>query len=228
MKKRILISLKNIWKSYYLGSEVVNALRGINLDIFENSFVSISGPSGSGKSTLMSIVGCLDKPSKGSIFLEGRNIENLSDDRLSRLRGKKIGFVFQKFNLIANLSALQNVALPMAFQGVGQSTRQKRAFELLDFVGLGNRVYHKPNELSGGEQQRVAIARALSNDPEVILADEPTGNLDSSNGKKIMDFFKTLKNQGKTIIFVTHDNSLTKYADRIIRLMDGKVVEGLR
>ena len=221
--KNSVISLKNVWKTYVLRSETVNALRGITLDIAQGSFVSILGPSGSGKSTIMGIIGCLDRPSEGKVFLNGCDTYKLSDDELSVMRGKTLGFVFQKFNLVGTLTALNNVALPMAFQGVKLSARLERAKELLSFVGLEKRVNHKPAELSGGEQQRVAIARALANDPEVILADEPTGNLDSNTGKLIMELFKKLNKQGKTIIFVTHDSSLTKYSDKIVRIRDGKV-----
>lgn len=221
--KNSVISLKNVWKTYVLRSETVSALRGISLDIAQGSFVSILGPSGSGKSTMMGIIGCLDRPSEGKVFLNGCDTYKLSDDELSVMRGKTLGFVFQKFNLVGTLTALNNVALPMAFQGVKLSARLERAKELLSFVGLEKRVNHKPAELSGGEQQRVAIARALANDPEVILADEPTGNLDSNTGKLIMELFKKLNKQGKTIIFVTHDFSLTKYSDKIVRIRDGKV-----
>ena len=221
--KNSVISLKNVWKTYVLRSETVNALRGITLDIAQGSFVSILGPSGSGKSTIMGIIGCLDRPSEGKVFLNGCDTYKLSDDELSVMRGKTLGFVFQKFNLVGTLTALNNVALPMAFQGVKLSARLERAKELLSFVGLEKRVNHKPAELSGGEQQRVAIARALANDPEVILADEPTGNLDSNTGKLIMELFKKLNKQGKTVIFVTHDSSLTKYSDKIVRIKDGKV-----
>ena len=221
--KNSVISLKNVWKTYVLRSETVNALRGITLDIAQGSFVSILGPSGSGKSTIMGIIGCLDRPSEGKVFLNGCDTYKLSDDELSVMRGKILGFVFQKFNLVGTLTALNNVALPMAFQGVKLSARLERAKELLSFVGLEKRVNHKPAELSGGEQQRVAIARALANDPEVILADEPTGNLDSNTGKLIMELFKKLNKQGKTVIFVTHDSSLTKYSDKIVRIKDGKV-----
>jgi putative ABC transport system ATP-binding protein len=224
--KNNVISLRNVWKTYVLRSETVNALKGITLEIPKGSFVSILGPSGSGKSTMMSIVGCLDRPSKGEVFLNNHDTCKLSDDELSVMRGKTLGFVFQKFNLVGTLTALNNVALPLAFQGVSLSARLQRARELLSFVGLEKRFNHKPAELSGGEQQRVAIARALANDPDVILADEPTGNLDSRNGKLIMNLFKKLNDDGKTVIFVTHDSSLTKYSDKIVRIKDGKILEG--
>ena len=222
---RNIIELNRVWKTYLLGGSPVNALQGINLAIQENSFVVIVGPSGSGKSTLMNLVGCLDLPSAGTVKLVDKDISKMQDNELAMLRGKKIGFVFQKFNLIPNLTATQNVVLPMIFQGVSSSERLKRAEELLTFVGLGRRLDHKPNQLSGGEQQRVAIARSLSNNPEVILADEPTGNLDSATGKKIMTLFKELHDKGKTIIFVTHDQELTKYAQKIVKIRDGKVIE---
>ncbi len=222
---RNIIELNRVWKTYLLGGSPVNALQGINLAIQENSFVVIVGPSGSGKSTLMNLVGCLDLPSAGTVKLVDKDISKMQDNELAMLRGKKIGFVFQKFNLIPNLTATQNVVLPMIFQGVSSSERLKRAEELLTFVGLGHRLDHKPNQLSGGEQQRVAIARSLSNNPEVILADEPTGNLDSATGKKIMTLFKELHDKGKTIIFVTHDQELTKYAQKIVKIRDGKVIE---
>lgn len=223
--KSTLIQLEKVWKNYKMGSETVHALRNIDLSINQNEFVVIVGPSGSGKSTLMNLVGCLDIPSAGTIKLDQKDISKLSDNNLAVLRGKKIGFVFQKFNLIANITALQNVMLPMIFQGKSKEKRLEKARELLTFVGLQHRLTHKPNELSGGEQQRVAIARALANDPEVILADEPTGNLDSITGKKIMDLFQSLHKNGKTIIFVTHDNELTKYAQKIVTIKDGLINE---
>ena len=227
-KKRVqdmpIIELHEVWKTYHIGSVDVHALRGLNLSIYENEFVSVMGPSGSGKSTAMNMIGCLDIPSKGSIFLEGLDILHVSESELAQIRGKKIGFVFQKFNLINTLTALENIMLPMTFQGTPADQKKRRAIELLNLVGLGDRMNHRPNELSGGQQQRVAIARALVNDPDVILADEPTGNLDSKSGKDIMKLLVDLhENDHKTIILVTHDENVAKFADRIEILRDGRV-----
>ena len=224
MKKHI-IKLEKVWKTYTLGGEQVHALRGVNLAISQNQFIVIEGPSGSGKSTMMNLVGCLDIPSQGEIYLDTKNIAHLAESDLATIRGKKIGFVFQKFNLIPTLTALQNVALPALFQRKSDKERYAKAKELLTFVDLGHRLHHKPNQLSGGEQQRVAIARSLINDPEVILADEPTGNLDTATGKKIMELFKKLHKQGKTIITVTHNPKLEEYAERIIKIQDGILTE---
>ena len=223
--KRNLIKLEKVWKNYLIGDETVHALSGIDLSIDQNEFVVIVGPSGSGKSTLMNLVGCLDIPSTGSVKLTDKDITKMGSDELAVSRGKKIGFVFQKFNLIPNLNALQNVMLPMIFQGTDVEQRKNRAEELLNFVGLGHRMDHKPNQLSGGEQQRVAIARALANDPEIMLADEPTGNLDTGTSNKIMTLFQDLHKKGKTIIFVTHNPELTQYAQKIVTIRDGKVIE---
>jgi putative ABC transport system ATP-binding protein len=221
-----IISLKKVWKTYEMGKTQVNALRGIDLEIQKGDFIVILGKSGSGKSTLMNMIGALDVPSKGHVFLDNKDIANFSESELSQLRGKKIGFVFQKFNLMPVLSASQNVSLPMIFQEVDAYEREKISKELLTTVGLGERTTHKPTELSGGEQQRVAIARALANDPEVILADEPTGNLDSKTGIQIMNLIKKLhKEKKKTIILVTHDHNLVKYAHRTIYLKDGQVIK---
>lgn len=221
MNKEV-IKLERVWKTYQVGGETINALKNVNLTIKPNQFVVITGPSGSGKSTLMNLLGCLDIPSRGTVYLAGKNISNLKEDELAIIRGKRVGFVFQKFNLIPVLTALQNVALPSIFQGKNLSEKAKK---MLEFVGLKHRLDHKPSQLSGGEQQRVAIARSLINNPDIILADEPTGNLDSKTGKTVMDIFKKLHSQGKTIIFVTHNSSLEKYAQRIIRIKDGKVKE---
>jgi len=220
-----LISLKNVWKIYREGEEnAVFALRDISLIIKKGEFVAIMGPSGSGKSTAMNLIGSLDVPSKGDIFLDGHNISHLSESDLAQIRGKKIGFIFQQFNLIPNLTARENVMLPMIFQGSDEFEREKRAGELLKLVELEDRVDHLPSELSGGQQQRVAIARALANDPEVILADEPTGNLDTKTGEKVMDFLNKLHNQGKTIIIVTHDPNLAiENASTTYWLKDGKI-----
>ena len=224
MKKQ-LIKLEKVWKTYTLGGEQVHALRGASLAVHQGQFMVIEGPSGSGKSTMMNLIGCLDVPSQGEIYLEDKNIAHLAESDLATIRGKKIGFVFQKFNLIPTLTALQNVALPALFQRKSDKERYAKARELLNFVDLGHRLNHKPNQLSGGEQQRVAIARSMINDPEVILADEPTGNLDTITGRKIMDLFKKLHQNGKTIITVTHNALLEAYADRIIKIQDDMLTE---
>jgi len=224
MKKNILIKLDNVWKIYRMGDMKVEALRGLTLDIKQGEFVSIMGPSGSGKSTAVNMVGCLDIPSKGKIFLGGKDISKLTESDLAQIRGKRIGFIFQQFNLINTLTALENVMLPMTFQGISKEKRVERAKKLLGMVDLGDRIGHKPTELSGGQQQRVAIARSLSNNPEVVLADEPTGNLDSKTGMNVMSFLQGLhEKEGKTIIMVTHDSHVAKYADRIEYLMDGRI-----
>jgi putative ABC transport system ATP-binding protein len=224
-----VIKLDDVWKTYHMGEVEVNALRGLSLTIRRNEFVAIQGPSGSGKSTCVNMVGCLDIPSKGKIFLDGENIAELPESDLAQIRGRKIGFVFQTFNLIPTLSALDNVALPMVFQDVPKEERVARATELLTLMDLGDRLDHRPTQLSGGQQQRVAIARSLVNDPEVILADEPTGNLDSKTGARIIDFLKKLhKEHKKTIIMVTHDDVLAKKAERIEFLKDGHIVKSLR
>ncbi|MBU0762243.1 MAG: ABC transporter ATP-binding protein [Candidatus Altiarchaeota archaeon] len=210
-----------------MGEVEVPALRGLSLEILPCEFVAITGPSGSGKSTAMNMVGCLDVPTEGDIFLDGRNIAELEESDLAQIRGRKIGFVFQQFNLINNLTALENVMLPMMFQDTSGYERYERGVKLMEEVDLGERMHHKPTELSGGQQQRVAIARALANDPKVILADEPTGNLDSKTGDEVMALLKRLHNdEDKTIVMVTHDLKLSKKADREIRIMDGKVEGG--
>jgi len=224
-KKEPIIKLDDVWKIYQMGEVQVKALRGLSLEILPKEFVAIMGPSGSGKSTLMNLVGCLDIPTKGRIFLEGQDISELHESDLAQIRGRTIGFVFQTFNLMPGLTALENVMLPMTFQGVPIYEREERADKLLDMVGLEERGHHKPSELSGGQQQRVAIARSLANDPDVILADEPTGNLDSKTGNEVMGMLSKLKKDGKTIVMVTHDVSLSKYADRIVHIMDGKITE---
>jgi len=221
---KTIIELKDVWKIYQMGQVEVPALQGVNLKINKGEFVAIVGPSGSGKSTMMNLVGCLDLPSKGGIYLDNHNIANLDESKLAQIRGQKIGFVFQQFNLIPNLTALENVMLPLAFQGVGDSEAEKKALKLLNLVGLGDRTRHLPTQLSGGQMQRVSIARALANDPEVILADEPTGNLDSTTGRFIMDFLgKIHKDDSKTIIMVTHDLNLSKAAEKVVHIKDGKV-----
>ena len=222
--KRPIIYLKDVWKIYEVGDVQVEALRGITLSINFGEFVAITGPSGSGKSTMMNMVGALDIPTRGTIYLDGKDISKLHESDLAEIRGKKIGFVFQQFNLISNMTALENVMLPLEFQDADDA--REKAIRALEAVGLKVRMNHKPKELSGGEQQRVAIARALSSNPEVILADEPTGNLDSKNGKEIMLLLESLHKQGRTIVLITHDLNLANFGERIIKLADGKIVEG--
>ena len=226
MNAKTVIELKDVWKIYKMGKVEVPALRGLNLTVKEGEFLSIMGPSGSGKSTAMNMVGALDVPTRGHIFLDGRDIASLSESDLAQLRGRKIGFIFQQFNLIPTLSALENVALPMIFQNASRTKRLKRASELLQMVELGDRIHHKPSEMSGGQQQRVAIARSLVNDPDVILADEPTGNLDSATGNRVVDFLGELnRDQGKTIVMVTHDEGVARHAQRVEYLRDGKIIK---
>ncbi|MBT3814731.1 ABC transporter ATP-binding protein [Candidatus Woesearchaeota archaeon] len=221
-----LIELKEVWKTYYIGKVSLDVLKGVDLVINKGEFVVIVGPSGSGKSTMMNQVGVLDVPTSGTINLNGVDISTLTESDLAQLRGKTIGFVFQQFNLIPTLTALENVTLPTIFQNVPELERLGKAKELLQMVDLGDRMNHKPNELSGGQQQRVAIARALVNDPEIILADEPTGNLDSKSGQQVMDFLANLHTkEGKTIILVTHDLELVRYAQKVVYLKDGEVVK---
>ncbi len=226
--KKPIIKLKNVWKTYLMGENKVHALQGINLDVHPKEFLAIQGPSGSGKSTSMNLVGCLDIPTKGDIYLDGQNISTLSESNLAQIRGRKIGFIFQKFNLIETLTALENVMLPMTFQGMPEQERYQRATKLLTEFGLADRMHHKPGELSGGQQQRVAIARALAVDPPVILADEPTGNLDSKTGQEVLQYLRELNKKGKTIVLVTHDDHLAKFADRIAFLKDGKIIKTTR
>ena len=229
MKENIVIKLENVWKIYKMGKVEVPALQGLNLTIREDEFVAIMGPSGSGKSTAMNMIGCLDVPTKGAIYLDGQNIAHLSESDLAQIRGRRIGFIFQQFNLIPALTALENVMLPMVFQNKPKEERVKRATELLAQVDLSDRLHHKPTELSGGQQQRVAIARALANDPEVILADEPTCNLDSKSGHKFMDFLQGFnRKEGKTIIVVTHDKLVASHAQRIELLKDGRVIKTIK
>jgi putative ABC transport system ATP-binding protein len=219
-----IIRLDDVWKIYKMGEVYVHALRGIDLNVKRGEFLAIAGPSGSGKSTIMNLVGCLDLPSKGDIYLDGENIAGFRESRLAQARGKKIGFVFQQFNLLPTLSAIENVMLPLEFQDADSDDAEKRARKLLTLVGLGDRIDHLPSQLSGGQMQRVAIARSLSVNPEIILADEPTGNLDSKTGKFIMDFLGEIHvREKKTIIMVTHDLNLVSYADRVIYLKDGMV-----
>ena len=226
--KKSIIKLENVWKTYKMGDVEVNALQGLSLHVNEGEFVAIMGPSGSGKSTAVNMIGCLDVPTKGRITLEQHDISKLSESELAQIRGRKIGFIFQQFNLIPTLTALENVMLPMIFQGIDEEKRTERAIKLLELVELGDRINHKPTELSGGQQQRVAIARALANNPEVVIADEPTGNLDSKTGTNVLDFLQKLhKKENKTIVMVTHDANLSKVAERIEFLKDGIIVKSL-
>ncbi len=220
-----LIKLENVWKTYKLGSTELSVLKGVNLEIDLGSFTTIMGPSGSGKSTLMYMLGLLDTPSRGKIFLQGKDTSNFSEDKLAEIRGKKIGFIFQQFNLLQNLTALENVVLPMIFQGIPETERKEKAKKLLESVNLSLRLNHKPMEMSGGEQQRIAIARSLINDPEILIADEPTGNLDSTTGKNVMEVLKKLhEEQDKTIVVVTHDPTIAHYSHNIIHIQDGQIV----
>lgn len=223
-RKEEIIRLKDVFKYYKLGDSIVKAVDGVNVEINKGDFVAIVGPSGSGKSTMMNMVGALDIATKGYIFLDNMDIEHLEESQLAQIRGRKIGFIFQTFNLIPTMTALENVMLPMMFQRIPLGERRARATQLLEEIGMGPRLNHLPKELSGGERQRVAIARALANDPEVILADEPTGNLDSKRGEEVVEMLKTLSKQGKTIIMVTHDLEKARYADKIYKLKDGKIV----
>ena len=218
-----MIQVKNVHKSYDLGETLVHALRGVSFSIEEGEFVSIMGPSGSGKSTLMNIVGCLDTPSEGTYLLKDRNVGNLDEEQLAGIRNEEIGFVFQKFQLLPRSSALENVALPLKYASVKQSERLIRAEEVLDKVGLTNRLTHKPTELSGGEQQRVAIARALVNSPSILFADEPTGNLDSKTGDQVLEIFKDLNKRGQTIVVITHEREVAKQSERTITIKDGEI-----
>lgn len=223
MNKKTIIDIEKIAKVYQMGTQQVHALREITLNIRENEYLAIMGPSGSGKSTLMNILGCLDTPSDGKYLFSDENVRDMNDDELASIRNKKIGFVFQTFNLLARASAVKNVELPLVYGGISATLRKERAESALEKVGLADRMTHKPNELSGGQRQRVAIARALVNDPEIILADEPTGNLDSKTGEDIMKLFKELHNSGNTIILVTHEEEIARHANRIIRLRDGLI-----
>lgn len=220
-----LISLKNIFKIYNVGGEEVRALDGIDLDILENEYLAIMGPSGSGKSTLMNMIGCLDTPTSGIYEFEGEMVQVMDDSQLASIRNRKIGFVFQTFNLLPKATAQHNVEIPLVYANIQKKDRTKMATDALESVGLADRLHHKPNELSGGQRQRVAIARALVNKPSIILADEPTGNLDSKSGSEIMTILDDLHKNGNTIILVTHEDEVAQHAHRIIRLFDGKIIE---
>jgi len=218
-----VIQIKNIRKEYRLGLQLIEALRSVSLSIDKNEYVALMGPSGSGKSTLMNILGCLDTPTSGSYRLNGTEVSEMSEDELARVRNKEIGFVFQTFNLLPRLTARENVALPLVYAGLGSSERKQRAEEVMEMVGLKDRMDHKPNELSGGQRQRVAIARAVVNHPSIILADEPTGNLDTKTSYEIMDIFEAINKNGNTVILVTHEEDIAKHARRVIRLRDGAI-----
>lgn len=224
MKQETAIELKHVTKHYLMGSNIVKALDGVDVKINKGDFVAIVGPSGSGKSTMMNLVGALDLPTKGEVYLDGQNIAHFEESNLAQIRGNKIGFVFQTFNLIPTLTTAENIALPMMFQKKSKEERLERAEKILKDIRLIHRKEHFSNELSGGERQRVAIGRALANDPEVILADEPTGNLDTKTGLEIMKLFSDLNKKGKTIILVTHNLNLTKYATKVLKIRDGKLV----
>jgi putative ABC transport system ATP-binding protein len=221
MSKQIIIESREITKRYIMGSQTVHALRGVSFDIARNEYVALMGPSGSGKSTMMNIIGCLDTPTSGNYVLNGTNVKDLSDNELAAVRNREIGFVFQTFNLLPRSTALANVELPLVYAGMRSAERRERAEATLEKVGLADRMDHKPNELSGGQRQRVAVARALVNNPSILLADEPTGNLDSKTGYEIMELFEELYSQGNTIILVTHEVDIAEHARRVIRLRDG-------
>lgn len=223
MEKKELINITDIGRQYTIGTEEIHALRSVNLVIYKGEFVALMGPSGSGKSTLMNILGCLDTASKGTYILNGTNVSALNDNELAEIRNKEIGFVFQTFNLLPRSSSLDNVALPLVYAGYSKSDRIAKATQALESVGLGNRITHKPNELSGGQRQRVAVARALVNDPSIILADEPTGNLDTKTSIEIMGLLETIHQKGNTIILVTHEEDIAKHAHRIVRMRDGLI-----
>ena len=219
----VVIDIENITKHYLMGEETVHALRGVTMQIRQNEYLAIMGPSGSGKSTLMNMLGCLDTPSSGRYYFSGKNVSEMDDDELAAIRNREIGFVFQTFNLLPRSTSLRNVELPLIYAGIDPETREQRATQALVDVGLGERLHHKPNELSGGQRQRVAIARALVNDPSIILADEPTGNLDSKTGEEIMILFEELHQRGNTVILVTHEPDIARHARRTIHLRDGIV-----
>jgi putative ABC transport system ATP-binding protein len=218
-----VISIKNISKKYLMGEQIIAALKDVSLSIMRNEYVALMGPSGSGKSTLMNILGCLDTPTSGSYLLNGKEVSKMEDDELAYIRNKEIGFVFQTFNLLPRLSSLENVALPLVYAGMNSAERKERSEHVMELVGLKERMDHKPNQLSGGQRQRVAIARALVNNPSIILADEPTGNLDTKTSYEIMNIFEEINNKGNTVILVTHEEDIAKHARRIMRLRDGLI-----
>ncbi|AEY65347.1 ABC transporter ATP-binding protein [Clostridium sp. BNL1100] len=220
-----MIQISNMCKIYEMGENAIYALNNVSLHIYKHEFVAIVGPSGSGKSTLMNMLGCLDVPTTGNYVLDGHEVSKLNDSQLAEIRNKKIGFIFQGFNLLKKLTAIENVELPLIYQGIGHKERHRRSVEALELVGLGDRVYHTPNELSGGQQQRVAIARALVSNPPLILADEPTGNLDTKSGTEIMKTLHELHKKGNTIVLITHDNNVAAQAQRIIKIQDGMIIE---
>lgn len=224
-RREAILVMDKLCKNYQLGTVELKVLREIDISIYSGEYVAIMGPSGSGKSTLLNMIGCLDRPSSGSYWLGGQDVAKLEDDDLSAIRGARIGFVFQSFNLIAQLNVIENIEIPMFYQNFGEHESAERAVELAKMVGLGDRINHRPSELSGGQQQRVAIARALANDPLIILADEPTGNLDSSSGSDILNILDRLHDEGKTLVVVTHDEGIATHAQRVIRLFDGRIAE---
>ncbi len=223
LSARPIIDFRGIWKSYFPGKVAVHALRGVDVTVAEGSFVAVMGPSGSGKSTLMHIMGCLDTPSRGAYLLGGQDVSSMSEHQLARIRNRRIGFVFQGYNLLPRLSALRNVSLPLMYSGVASSERRRRALRALDLVGLSDRAEHRPTELSGGQQQRVAIARAVATNPSVILADEPTGNLDSRAAVEILDFLQELNRAGRTLVLITHDQGVAQAAQRVVQIRDGRI-----
>lgn len=220
-----MIRISNMSKIYKMGDNEVKALDNINLHIKPKEFVAIIGPSGSGKSTLMNMIGCLDVPTTGTYMLDGKKVDGLRDDELAEIRNKSIGFIFQSFNLLQKLTAIENVELPLIYQGIGAKERHRRSMEALESVGLGDRTHHKPNQLSGGQQQRVAVARALVSKPPIILADEPTGALDTKSGTEVMGIIKNLHSMGNTVILITHDNNIAMQANRVVRIQDGRITE---
>lgn len=221
--KSPIIRIEGVWKTYEMGTQLVHALRGLSMEVATGDYVAIMGPSGSGKSTLMNIIGCLDTPTKGSYVLNGHDVSRLSDNELAEVRNRQIGFVFQTFNLLPRQNCLQNVELPLIYAGIGGKERRRRAAEALESVGLGDRMAHRPNELSGGQRQRVAVARALVNNPAILLADEPTGNLDSTTSEEIMRLFELLYRRGNTVLVVTHEDDIAQHARRIVHLRDGDI-----